>query len=303
MAKVAFVFPGQGSQYVGMGKDLFEKSLRAKELFEKANEILSFDISDVMFNGPTDKLKQTDVTQPALFLHSAILFELLGDKSFDGAAGHSLGEYSALYAAGALSFEDALSLVRERGKAMLEAGKIKEGTMAAVIGLDVAKLEEACKKAEAKGVVQCANFNCPGQIVISGEPEAVREAMKLAKEAGAKIVKELVVSGAFHSALMEYAVESFSKKLDAVEVETAKVPVYANVTAKPVKEPGEIKDLLLRQLTSPVRWEESVRNMIADGFDTFVEIGAGKVLQGLIKRIDRNVKILGVDKFEDLVNL
>jgi [acyl-carrier-protein] S-malonyltransferase len=300
MGKTALVFPGQGSQYVGMGKDLFEQNDFAKKRFELANSILGFSLSDIMFNGPMDELKKTNVTQPALFLQSAVLFDLLRKNNFDGVAGHSLGEFSALYAAGSLKFEDALLLVRKRGEAMLNAGKISEGTMAAVIGLDKSKLEEACLKANTLGVVECANFNSPGQIVISGAPEAVHETMKLAKESGAKIVKELVVSGAFHSELMVPAVDEFRIYLEKTEVDDAKVPVYANVTAKPVTSSTQIKELLLKQLTSPVRWEETITNMIADGFDEFIEVGAGKVLQGLIKRINKSVKISGVDKITDL---
>jgi [acyl-carrier-protein] S-malonyltransferase len=300
MGKTALVFPGQGSQYVAMGKDLFDQNDYAKKRFELANSVLGFSISDIMFNGPMEELKKTDVTQPALFLQSAILFDLLGEKNFDGVAGHSLGEYSALYAAGSLKFEDALLLVRKRGEAMLNAGKISEGTMAAVIGLGKEKLEEACEKAKPFGDVECANFNSPGQIVISGSPDAVHETMKLAKESGAKIVKELVVSGAFHSELMKPAVDEFKTHLEKTEVSDANVPVYANVTAKPVTSQIDIKDLLLRQLTSPVRWEETITNMVADGFDEFIEVGAGKVLQGLLKRIDRSVKISGVDKITDL---
>ncbi len=300
MGKTALVFPGQGSQYVGMGKDLYDGIPLAKSLFDEANEILGFSITDIMFNGPMEKLKETSITQPALFLHSAVLFNLLKDISFDAAAGHSLGEFSALYAAGALGFEDALLLVRKRGEAMLSAGEKRKGTMAAVIGLAREILEEKCADASKLGVVECANFNSQGQIVISGSPEAVYEAMKLAKEAGAKIVKELVVSGAFHSQLMVPARNELEETLKNAEIKFAAKPVYANVTAAPVSEPKEIRELLLRQLTSPVRWEETIVNMIQDGYDSFIEIGPGKVLQGLIKRIDRNVKFSGIDKISDI---
>ncbi len=300
MGKTALVFPGQGSQYVGMGKDLYDGIPLAKSLFDEANEILGFSITDIMFNGTMEKLKETSITQPALFLHSAVLFNLLKDISFDAAAGHSLGEFSALYAAGALGFEDALLLVRKRGEAMLSAGEKRKGTMAAVIGLAREILEEKCADASKLGVVECANFNSPGQIVISGSPEAVYEAMKLAKEAGAKIVKELVVSGAFHSQLMVPARNELEETLKNAEIKFAAKPVYANVTAAPVSEPKEIRELLLHQLTSPVRWEETIVNMIQDGYDSFIEIGPGKVLQGLIKRIDRNVKFSGIDKISDI---
>jgi [acyl-carrier-protein] S-malonyltransferase len=297
--KVAFVFPGQGSQYVGMGKDWYDGSPVAKTMFLKANEILGFDIAKVCFEGPEDKLRQTEITQPAIFLHSAVAFSLMEEKSFNAAAGHSLGEYSALFAAGALDFEHALMLVGLRGRLMQHAGDVRHGTMAAVVGLDEKSVEDVCREASQAGIVQPANYNSPGQIVISGDVDAVHKAMELAKPRGAKIVKELVVSGAFHSPLMEAAKEELKKAIDAAPFHDANVPVYANVTGKPVKNASEIKDALIRQLTSPVRWQESVVNMSEDGVTRFVEIGPGKVLQGLVKRTVSTVETLGIDKMNE----
>jgi [acyl-carrier-protein] S-malonyltransferase len=303
----AFVYPGQGSQYVGMGKDLFELFSEAKEIYEKANEILGFELTTASFNGPEETLKQTFITQPAIFTHSIVLTKLTEKKlTPDFTAGHSLGEYSALVCAGALSFEEGLKLVKLRGELMQKAGEEQKGTMAAVLGLDSQKLEEICQEASSAGIVQVANFNSPGQIVISGSVEGVRKAMEIAKVNKAKLVKELVVHGAFHSPLMEPAKEEFKKALDAAPVNNVRIPVYANVTGKPITPDtpiSDIKDLLYNQLTSSVRWEESIRNMINDGAAEFIELGPGKVLQGLIKRINNSVATAGFDKADDLNNL
>jgi [acyl-carrier-protein] S-malonyltransferase len=295
MSKTAFVFPGQGSQYVGMGKDLYEGNAQAKILFGKADEILGFSLSKICFEGPEEALRQTKNTQPAIFLHSVVLFSLMKNRKFEMAAGHSLGEYSALVAVGALTFEDGLKLVRLRGELMQEAGVQQPGTMAAIVGLDPKTINEICAEASLVGIVQAANFNSPGQIVVSGSVVGVRKAMELAKSRGAKISKELPVSGAFHSPLMETARTGLKAALDKTEIHHADVPVYANVTARPVRDSDEIRSLLYRQLTSPVRWEESVASMVADGATIFTEIGPGKVLQGLVKRINASVETNGIE--------
>lgn len=300
MSKKAFLFPGQGSQYIGMAKDLFEKSVEAKEMIKTADDALGVNLSYIMFNGPEDQLKQTEYTQPAIFLHSVILASLIRTLQPEAAAGHSLGEYSALVSANAIQFYDAIKLVRARGKAMQQAGIDNPGTLAAVVGIQPHKVEDLCKEASAAGIVQCANFNSPGQIVISGSIDGVRKAMELCKANGAKLVKELVVSGAFHSPLMQSAKDLLLESLVFTPIYDARFPVYANVTAKPVTKKDEIKNLLHQQVTSPVRWEETITNMIADGFDELYEIGPGKVLQGLVKRINPDVKLFGIDKFEDL---
>lgn len=300
MSKSAFVFPGQGSQYVGMGSDLAAGAAGARRLFEHADEVLGVSLSRICFEGPEDELRETKNTQPAIFLHSMAVVDALSDRHADMAAGHSLGEYSALVFAGALTFEDGLQLVRLRGELMHQAGIERPGTMAAVIGLEGDVVAEVCSSAAAAGIVQPANFNSPGQVVISGSVAGVRAAMDLAKQRGARMVKELPVSGAFHSPLMESARTGLQVALASTEIRDARIPVYANVTSAPVHNAEEIRDLLLRQLTMPVRWEQSVARMVADGATDFVEIGPGKVLQGLVKRIAPGVRTRGVDKFSDL---
>ena len=300
MSKLAYIFPGQGSQFVGMGKDLFEGSAAARDFYNRADTQLGVSLSRICFDGPEGELKQTKNTQPAIFLHSVILTRLMPKEIVAMAAGHSLGEYSALVFAGSFSFEDGLNLVRLRGELMQKAGEEQRGTMAAVLGIDAGVLDGICREAAMAGVVQCANYNSPGQIVISGSVEGVRKAMELAKSRGAKLVKELVVSGAFHSPLMESAKAGLRAALQKAHIKDAAFPVYANVTGRPVRVAEEIRKLLEEQLTSAVLWESSVQNMIADGASSFVEIGPGKVLQGLLKRINGSVGSRGVEKFLDV---
>lgn len=288
----AYVFPGQGAQFVGMGHDLYENNATARDLFEQANEILGFRITDLMFNGTDEDLRRTDITQPAVFLHSVIVAKSQPDFAPDMTAGHSLGEFSALVAAGALSFADGLRLVAARARAMQKACELKPSTMAAIIGLPDEKVEETLKGVE--GVVVCANYNCPGQIVISGEEEAIDAACKLLTEAGARRALKLKVGGAFHSPLMEPARAELAEAIAATEFHTPTCPVYQNVDAKPHTDPAEIKANLIAQLTAPVRWTHSVQNMIADGATEFTEFGPGKVLQGLISKIDRSAIVAGV---------
>jgi [acyl-carrier-protein] S-malonyltransferase len=301
--KVAFVFPGQASQYVGMGKDLYEGNSLVKEIYDRAEEILGFELKKICFEGPEELLKQTKITQPAIFVHSYVVSKLLDGKlKADMTAGHSLGEYSALVYADALDFETALRIVKVRGELMQKAGEQNPGTMAAIIGLDDEKVRKICDEVK-DGIVQPANFNAIGQVVISGEVEAAKMAMEIAKREGAKMVKELVVSGAFHSPLMESAKEELKKILDEVEFRKPKIPIYFNVTAKPTFEVEEIKDLLYHQITKPVLWTQTILNMRSDGAVKFYEIGPGKVLQGLIKRTLDDVEVAGFDKLSDIQNL
>lgn len=286
----AYVFPGQGTQFVGMGKDLYETLAVAKELFDKANEILGFNITEIMFNGTDEELKQTKVTQPAVFLHSVILAKTLTDFNPEMVAGHSLGEFSALVANGTLSFEDALQLVSKRAMAMQKACEITPSTMAAVLNLDDKIVEDIC--ASIDGVVVAANYNCPGQLVISGETKAVELACEKMKEAGAKRALILPVGGAFHSPMMEPAREELAAAIEATSFNTPTCPVYQNVTGSAVSDPAEIKKNLITQLTAPVRWTQSVQQMIADGATSFTEVGPGKVLMGLINKINKDAETI-----------
>jgi [acyl-carrier-protein] S-malonyltransferase len=293
----AFVFPGQGSQFVGMGKDLYENHTLAKELFDKADSILGFKITDIMFAGTDEQLKQTNVTQPAVFLHSVISALCLGDAfKPDMVAGHSLGEFSALVASGALSFEDGLKLVAARANAMQKACEKNPGTMAAIIALPDETVEHVCEEVSKEGkVVVAANYNCPGQLVISGEKDAINEACEKLKAAGAKRALPLMVGGAFHSPLMQPAKDELQEAIEKTNFSTPSCPVYQNVDAKPHTDPSEIKANLIAQLTSPVRWTKSVQNMIADGADDFTECGPGRALRGMIGRIDRSVNSHGIE--------
>lgn len=289
----AFVFPGQGAQFVGMGKDLYDNNAEARKMMDRANEILGFNITDLMFNGTDEDLKKTSVTQPAVFIHSVALAIALGDEfKPEMVAGHSLGEFSALVAAGALSFDDGLRLVAARAAAMQKACEINPSTMAAIIALPDEKVEEVC--ATIPGVVVCANYNCPGQLVISGEIEAIDKACELLSAAGAKRALKLKVGGGFHSPCMEPARAELAEAIEKTEFMTPRCPVYQNVDAKPHTDPAEIKANLVAQLTAPVRWTNSVRNMIADGATEFTELGPGKTLQGLISKIDRSVAVSGM---------
>ena len=286
----AYIFPGQGAQFRGMGQDLYTNSPRAKELFERANEVLGFSITDVMFNGTDEDLKETKVTQPAIFLHSVILSQLLGD-SFkpDMVAGHSLGEFSALVANGVLNFEDGLRLVSKRALAMQKACEMVESTMAAVLGMEDHLVESICANIE--GIVVAANYNSPGQLVISGGTHAVEKACEEIKANGAKRALILPVGGAFQSPLMEPAREELAAAIEATEFKTPLCPIYQNVTTLAVTDPARIKENLIFQLTAPVKWTQSVQNMIADGATEFIEVGPGKVLQGLVKKIDRSAEV------------
>ncbi|WP_421918228.1 ACP S-malonyltransferase [Marinifilum sp.] len=293
----AYVFPGQGAQFVGMGKDLYENSELAKELFEKANEILGFRITDLMFEGTDEDLRQTKVTQPAIFLHSVILAKTLGeDFKPEMVAGHSLGEFSALVANETLSFEDGLKLVSQRAMAMQKACEIEPSTMAAIIGLDDETVEKVC--AEIDEIVVPANFNCPGQLVISGSMKGIEIACEKLKESGAKRALPLKVGGAFHSPLMEPARVELEEAIENTNFSTPACPVYQNVNAKPVTDPAEIKQNLVAQLTAPVRFTQTMVNMIEDGASSFTEVGPGKVIQGLVKKVDRKMETAGIDSYQ-----
>jgi len=297
MGKIAFVFPGQGAQYVGMGQEIFQNYPQAKAVFLEADKRLGYGLSDLCFNGPEEKLKLTIHTQPALLTTSIACLELIKETGVkpDYVAGHSLGEYSALVAAEALDFSDAVWLVEQRGKLMQEAVPPGEGTMAAILGLDIDKVQDLCRSAGDVGVVEPANFNCPGQIVIAGHTPAVEKAVSLAKDFGAKRAMLLAVSGPFHSSLLKTTGLKLKEALETVTIKDPKIPVIANISAQIVTTAEEVRESLIRQVSSSVKWEQSVRRMIEKGVTTFVEIGAGKVLTGLIKKIDRDVRTFNIE--------
>lgn len=293
--KNAFIFPGQGAQYPGMGKDLYNKSSEAHSLFEKANDILGFRITDIMFEGSIDDLKQTRVTQPAIFLHSVLLAKTIKNFNPDMVAGHSMGEFSALVANGALTFEDGLRLVYKRALAMQKACEAEPSTMAAIVGLDDNIVEEVCSSVE--GIVVPANYNCPGQLVISGSFAGIDKACELLSQRGAKRALKLVVGGAFHSPLMEPAREELADAIMSTTFSNPVCPVYQNVNAQPVTDPETIRQNLIKQLTAPVRWTQTVENMFSDGATLFTELGPGKVLQGLVKKIAKDAEVSGMDTY------
>tara|TARA_B100000029_G_scaffold6269_2_gene6777 strand:+ start:4079 stop:4999 length:921 start_codon:yes stop_codon:yes gene_type:complete len=302
--KTAWLFPGQASQKVGMGKDLFDQTELGKQYFNQANGIMGCDIQSIIFDGPEDTLKQTQFTQPSIYIVSVILGELLKEKGYspNAVAGHSLGEYSALAVADAFDFETGLSLVKVRAENMARAGEVQQGTMAAIVGLDDETVTNLCENYSGDGVVVAANFNSPGQVVISGSPDAVHAVSESAKESGARMAVELNVSGAFHSPLMTPAREALAEMLNSLEISDVLFPVFTNVDAKPVTKGNDIKDSLIRQLENPVLWTKSILSMKDTGIESFIEVGPGKVLQGLNKRIDRRTPSQGIDSLEQLEN-